>query len=400
MKVILTEAQLHSLLSEITSEELAIEANNANTNPTEAQKEASNYKMGHVSIKGMKISIENPEGSYRKYKNPDGSEGKNLMKNHYGYFNITKGKDGDAVDVFLGPNIEHFSKVFVVDQKNTKGEFDESKVMLGFTTKKEAKEAYLSNYSPDWSGFMHITSVSLKTFKKWLYRGRRQRQPFAKYVEIRKKELKEIKSKKLQSLNEEEYNEVKTLAKCNSNQEATYYSNLLNKQGFNTSVSNNYIMIFIEQDRFKSDDIENTYKIAKQEVMAMKQKFSSQPQYALHESYEPSPLDLFNNVVDNPDNPEMKRNEYPEYEGWARIRKGRKWNLKNSNGEYLSNVWFDWIGYMIGGKAICCKNGMYNLIDENGEFVLPDWHEDINESNPEIGEYCIRDGENETCAKL
>jgi hypothetical protein len=38
---------------------------------------------------------------------------------------------------------------------------------------------------------MHITGVSLATFRKWLYRGRKQRQPFADYVEIQKKKLNE-----------------------------------------------------------------------------------------------------------------------------------------------------------------------------------------------------------------
>ena len=65
--------------------------------------------------------------------------------------------------------------------------------MLGFDSKEEAKNAYLSNYEPNWKGFMGITSVSLKLFKKWLYRGRKQRQPFRDYVEIKKKQLKENK---------------------------------------------------------------------------------------------------------------------------------------------------------------------------------------------------------------
>ena len=42
---------------------------------------------------------------------------------------------------------------------------------------------------------MAITSVPLKTFKKWLYRGRKQRQPFRDYVEIKKKQLKENREK-------------------------------------------------------------------------------------------------------------------------------------------------------------------------------------------------------------
>ena len=190
-KIILTEEQAKWVLKEISSMEIDTRAQEANTNPTEAQKEAGNYKMGHISVRGMQISIENPKGSYRKYKQENGDVGYNLMHNHYGYFNITKGKDGDAVDVFIGPNIDDFTNVYCVDQNNKEGEFDETKVMLGFLSKEEAKAAYLSNYSPTWRGFRDITGVTLKTFKKWLYRGRKQRQPFADYVEIQKKSLEE-----------------------------------------------------------------------------------------------------------------------------------------------------------------------------------------------------------------
>ena len=193
-QLILTESQYKRLLSEITSEEIMAETENVNLNPTDSQKEAGNYRMGHISVKGMKIAIENPIGSRRYYTDEKTGERKYTeMKNHYGYFNITKGKDGDAVDVFIGPDIENFDKVYCVDQKNKKGEFDETKVMLGFSSKEQAKQAYFDNFSPDWKGFMYITGVPLNVFKKWLYRGRKQRQPFAKYVYIKKKQLKEGK---------------------------------------------------------------------------------------------------------------------------------------------------------------------------------------------------------------
>ena len=96
-------------LMENAMEEVDEKANEADLNPTDAQKEAGNYKMGHVRIMGMPISIENPKGSYRQYKKEDGSIGKNQMKHHYGYFTNTtgNGKDGDAVDVFIGPNTEN-----------------------------------------------------------------------------------------------------------------------------------------------------------------------------------------------------------------------------------------------------------------------------------------------------
>lgn len=179
-------------LNEVTSKDVAEEAKNADTNATEKQFKAGNYKKGHLTIKGMKIAIENAKGSKRYYRDPKTGEKKyNILRDHYGYFNVTKGKDGDGVDVFIGPDIENVETIYCVDQKNRKGEFDETKVMLGFKSKDAAKEAYFSNYSPDWKGFMYITAVSIPVFKKWLYRGRKQRIPFAKYVEIKKKRLDE-----------------------------------------------------------------------------------------------------------------------------------------------------------------------------------------------------------------
>lgn len=199
-KIIINEQQYKKLLNEITLTDIQTEAEKVNLNPTDPQKKASNYKMGHIRVKGMKIAIENPVGSKRYY----GQDGKyNVMKNHYGYFNVSKGKDGDAVDVFLGPDIEDFDTVYCIDQNTKDGDFDETKVMLGFTSKEQAKNAYLSNYEPNWKGFRAITAVSLKTFKKWLYRGRKQRQPFSDYVEIKKKELKENKDMKVRLTEEQ-----------------------------------------------------------------------------------------------------------------------------------------------------------------------------------------------------
>lgn len=163
-----------------------------NTNPTEKQKEAGNYKKGHIHFGGFEITIENPKGSYRRGKDRNGREWKTLMHNDYGYFTKTVGKDGDAVDVFLGPNLDS-KKIFPIDQY--KGEdFDETKVMLGFNSKEEAKAAYLSNYEKNWKGFRYITEVDINTFKRWLYDGRRQRKPFAKYAWLNESLLSERKN--------------------------------------------------------------------------------------------------------------------------------------------------------------------------------------------------------------
>jgi hypothetical protein len=172
-----------------------------NTHPTEAQCKAGNYKMGHLLVNGFDITIENPKGSYRCGKDRNGKSWKCLMHNDYGYFRKTVGKDGDAVDVFLGPNLNS-RKIFPIDQF-INGKFDETKVMMGFDSKEEAKAAYLSNYSADWKGFKYITEVDVDTFAKWLYDGHRQRKPFAKYMW-----LKEDKINLKSIINEETGKEV------------------------------------------------------------------------------------------------------------------------------------------------------------------------------------------------
>lgn len=140
-------------------------------NPTDAQKEAGNYKKGTFSIHGLTIALENPKGSERKGVDDDGKSWSVTMKNHYGYIKRTEGADGDAVDVFVGPN-ENSKVVYIIDQVNPKtGEFDEHKVMIGFTRKDTARKAYLDNYQKGWKGLGEFSVVKLDDFKKWLKDG-------------------------------------------------------------------------------------------------------------------------------------------------------------------------------------------------------------------------------------
>jgi hypothetical protein len=168
------------------NKEVNAAAAQAEVNPTDAQKEAGNYKKGHVKISGMDISIENPAGSTRSGTDAKGNKWENKMNHHYGYFTKTNGKDGDQIDTFINPDATAYDKVYAVDQNNPDtGEFDETKVMLGFKSPDEAKQAYLSNYNKEWTGFRSITEVPIAKFKKWLYDGARQRKPFAEYKEIK-----------------------------------------------------------------------------------------------------------------------------------------------------------------------------------------------------------------------
>lgn len=178
MEIYLTEQQIKNIQAKLEKERKKV-----NTNPTESQIKAENYKMGHITINGFDITIENPKGSYRRGKDKNGKEWKTLMHYDYGYFKHTLGKDGDAIDVFIGPYLDS-DKIFCVDQFFD-GKFDETKVMLGFKNKESAKKGYLKNYEKDWKGFKEITEVSVDDFKKWLYDGHKQRKPFYQYVEVK-----------------------------------------------------------------------------------------------------------------------------------------------------------------------------------------------------------------------
>lgn len=162
------------------SEKIAAAEANTDTNPTESQKEAGNYKKGHVKIGGYDISIEQPAGSVRSGKDASGKEWSVTMKNTYGYIRGTEGVDGDHIDVFLGQNPES-DKVFVVDQVNPDKSFDEHKVMMGFDRLEDARKAYLSNYEEGWQGLGNITEIPLGDFKKWIDSSHRKTKPFADY---------------------------------------------------------------------------------------------------------------------------------------------------------------------------------------------------------------------------
>jgi hypothetical protein len=158
-------------------DEAANEAATSPTNdlpePTEEQKRAGNYRLGHVRLGGLDISIENPAGSERKGTDADGKAWAVEMESHYGYIRATEGTDGDHIDVFVKPGTEALdgdSPVYVVDQENLDGTFDEHKVMLGYGSQKEAEKAYLANYTKGWK-LGPVSATTLDGFKSWIADG-------------------------------------------------------------------------------------------------------------------------------------------------------------------------------------------------------------------------------------
>lgn len=165
----------------LTAENVEAAAAGTDANPTEAQKEAENYKQGKATVQGLKVSIENAKGTIRSKSDKDG---KLLfavtMPSHYGKILKTEGADGDHVDVYLGPDPE-LPNVFVVDQRNAEtGVFDEHKTMIGFPTMESAIQAYDAAFS-DGKGPLRrqaVTETTIDGFKEWLDKGD-QTKPFA-----------------------------------------------------------------------------------------------------------------------------------------------------------------------------------------------------------------------------
>lgn len=179
------------------------------TNPSDAQKESGNYKKGHIKFGGYDYTIENPKGSIRSGKDANGKEWKVTMHDTYGYIRGKYGKDGDHLDMFINDkaDLDNWNgDVFVVDQVNPDGSFDEHKVMYGYDSMDDAEKAYLANYSKGWKGLGNITGASKDEFDKWLDASNRKLKPFADYAKV--------KFSQAQSVSEPRYSlkDEKTLA--------------------------------------------------------------------------------------------------------------------------------------------------------------------------------------------
>ena len=164
------------------------------TEPTEAQKKAGNYKKGHLKFGGYDFTVETPKGVTRSGKDENGKPWSVTMHDTYGYVLGKIGVDGDHIDMFINDaaDLDNFNgNVVVIDQVNPQtGEFDEHKVMYGYPSVEDAKKAYLQNYSPGWKGLGEVTSVTKATFDKWLQSSDRKTKPFADYAIVKDGKVK------------------------------------------------------------------------------------------------------------------------------------------------------------------------------------------------------------------
>ena len=193
------------------------------TEPTEAQKKAGNYKKGHLSFGGYDYTVETPKGVTRSGKDEQGKPWSVTMHDTYGYILGKIGVDGDHIDMFINDSadLDTFDgNVYVVDQVNPEtGEFDEHKVMYGYPDEAAATKAYLSNYSKGWKGLGKVTAVPKATFDKWLESSDRKTKPFADYAMVQKeqekfdRDVKEVEPSEMTEAQKVAYDAVSTMLK-------------------------------------------------------------------------------------------------------------------------------------------------------------------------------------------
>ena len=148
--------------------------------PTPGQAEAGNYRKRHVTWNGLDLTVETEAGMARRGTGADGQPWSVTLTSPYGYIKGTKGRDGEQVDVYLGPQPQS-PHVFIVDQIDpATGRFDEHKALVGFPDEASARAAYAQAFSDNSaeSRLGALQSLTVEGFKDWLKKGAR-RQPLA-----------------------------------------------------------------------------------------------------------------------------------------------------------------------------------------------------------------------------
>jgi hypothetical protein len=123
------------------------------------------------TVCGMKIAIEVRAGDIRKGTDKHGRPWQVRMPFAYGRIQGTKGMDGEAVDVILGP-LQNPKKVWVVRMPPNNG--NEDKVMLGFASERQAVRAFLRCYQHKKKFLGNVSEMDVSKLKSKLVsrRGR------------------------------------------------------------------------------------------------------------------------------------------------------------------------------------------------------------------------------------
>lgn len=130
--------------------------------------------LSHVrktTFRGLPINVELDTGMVAEGKDPDGKPWRVTYQHPYGEIAKTMGRDGDPVDVYLGPD-EKAEDVYVIHQVKRDGSFDEDKCMLGFSSSKAATKCYF-DHGPKW-GYGSSEALTFEQFRDGYLAGARE----------------------------------------------------------------------------------------------------------------------------------------------------------------------------------------------------------------------------------
>jgi hypothetical protein len=103
-----------------------------------------------VEYHGIPIVIEWPKGSVREGKDKGGKAWRREMKADYGFIDDTEARgDEEPLDIYIGDDRKS-GKVFIIEQLDEDGEFDEYKLVTGVPGLEAAESLYLSHYPREW----------------------------------------------------------------------------------------------------------------------------------------------------------------------------------------------------------------------------------------------------------
>jgi hypothetical protein len=124
----------------------------------EAELQKAGRVRGRLNYRGLPIAIENPAGSVRKWRG-----GETTMLVPYGYVEGTLGADGDEYDAYVGPDpLAEF--VYVIDQADGDGGFDEQKAIVGASDIHQARAIYLAHRD---DGEAALQSMAILPFEEF-----------------------------------------------------------------------------------------------------------------------------------------------------------------------------------------------------------------------------------------
>lgn len=111
-----------------------------------------------VVVGGITVHIDRPKGFVQTGTAPDGTEWERTYQVDYGFIPRTEGGDGEALDVFVGPNSDA-DTVWWVKQRKADGSFDEYKLFVGFDSASEVIATYEAHIPRNLFASMTTTTV-------------------------------------------------------------------------------------------------------------------------------------------------------------------------------------------------------------------------------------------------